>query len=76
MYDRMDKLCEMIMDRIDHVSAAKGGVDRVNVNELGELVDMVKDLAEAKEKCRKAKYYETVTAHMENGGEIPVMERL
>lgn len=76
MYERVEKLCGHILDRIDHVVAAKGGIDRVNVNELGELVDMVKDLAEAKEKCRKARYYEVVTQHMENGGEIPVVERM
>lgn len=76
MYERAEKLCGHILDRIDHVVAAKGGIDRVNVNELGELVDMVKDLAEAKEKCRKARYYEAVTQHMENGGEIPVIERM
>ena len=51
-------------------------MDRVNVMEMGELIDMVKDLAEAKEKCRKAEYYEAVTQHMENGGEIPVIERM
>ena len=76
MYERAEKLCENILDRIDHVVSAKGGIDRVNVAELGQLVDMVKDLAVAKEKCRKAKYYETVTQHMENGGEIPALERM
>lgn len=31
---------------------------------IGEIVDMVKDLAETEEKCMKAKYYETVTEAM------------
>lgn len=76
MYDRIENLCWQVMDRIDHAVANRGGMDRVNVMEMGELIDMVKDLAEAKEKCRKAEYYEAVTQHMENGGEIPVIERM
>lgn len=36
----------------------------VDTNELGEVIDMIKDLSEAKKDCTKAKYYETVTEAM------------
>lgn len=41
--------------------------DCVSVGEMGEVVDMIKDLAEVEEKCWKAKYYESVVAAMEGG---------
>lgn len=34
------------------------GLDKADTQEVGMVVDMVKDLAEAKEKCIKACYYE------------------
>lgn len=37
----------------------------VDTKELGELVDMVKDMAETKRNCMEAHYYETVTKAME-----------
>ena len=43
------------------------GPERIDVARMGELVDMVKDLAEAEEKCWKAQYYRNaVTEAMEN----------
>lgn len=33
------------------------GISSVNTNELGAAIDMIKDLAEAEEKCYKACYY-------------------
>lgn len=35
----------------------------------GQIIDMIKDLADAKKNCYKAKYYETVTEAMEDFGE-------
>ena len=41
-----------------HIEDSATDLDRVNVNELGEFVDMVKDLAEAMKYCHEASYYE------------------
>lgn len=42
------------------------GPDRMDVNRMGEMVDMVKDLAEAEMYCWKAQYYRNaVTEAME-----------
>lgn len=40
-----------------------------DVEAAGQVADMIKDLAEASEKCVKAKYYETVTKAMEEYGD-------
>ena len=43
------------------------GPERIDVARMGEMVDMIKDLAEAEEKCWKAQYYRNaVTEAMEN----------
>ena len=43
------------------------GPERIDVNRMGAMVDMVKDLAEAEEKCWKAQYYRNaVTEAMES----------
>ena len=52
---------------LQHVERESQDMDRVNVRELGELVDMVKDLAEAEKECWEATYYRTVTEAMEKG---------
>jgi len=41
------------------------GIERIDVQEMGMLVDMVKDLAEAEEKCWEAEYYKSVASAME-----------
>lgn len=45
------------------------GMEQTDAKELGELVDMVKDLAEAKKYCMEACYYEKVVEAMEEGEE-------
>lgn len=42
------------------------GIQQVNTHEMGQVVDMIKDLAEAEEKCWKAKYYESIVEAMED----------
>lgn len=39
-------------------------LDRADVKELGELVDMVKDLADAEKNCWEAAYYRNVSEEM------------
>lgn len=42
------------------------GPDRVDVNRMGEIIDMVKDLAEAEKSCWEAAYYRSVTEAMKD----------
>ncbi len=60
-----EKLCEM-KDKL--LCAAKSelerGVQNVNTHEMGAVIDMIKDLAEAEEKCWKACYYKTIVHEM------------
>ena len=43
------------------------GPERMDVDRLGEMIDMIKDLAEAEESCWEAQYYRhVVTDAMEN----------
>lgn len=51
------------------------GMENVNTQEAGEVADMIKDLAEAEEKCHKACYYksihEAMAEHKEKYGWYP-----
>lgn len=40
------------------------GIENVDTGELGEVVDMIKDIASAEESCMEASYYEVVTEAM------------
>ena len=46
---------------------ADRGPERIDVNRMGEIIDMVKDLAEAEKSCWEASYYRKVTEAMEEG---------
>ena len=43
------------------------GGNRMDTKEMGDLADIVKDLAAAEESCWVAQYYRTVTEGMESG---------
>lgn len=43
-----------------------------HAEKLGEITDMIKDLAETEEKCVKAKYYSTVTEAMKEFEDAPM----
>lgn len=69
MYEAMNKtemLCKIespIMQALQ--TELSKGIENVDTHELGEVVDMVKDLAEAKEKCWKACYYKKIIEAMD-----------
>lgn len=70
----VDKLCEMEECLVNYMnselcSCVQELADPCKTELAGEIIDMIKDLADAKEKCYKAKYYETVTEAMEEYGE-------
>lgn len=54
----MEKLTEWSKCELDK------GRDCVDTKEMGEAIDMIKDLAEAEEKCVKAAYYKTIVKAM------------
>lgn len=63
---KADKLCE-IKDKLVTAVADQinMGVQNVNTHEAGQVIDMIKDLAEAEEKCWKACYYKSIVKAME-----------
>ena len=44
--------------------AISSGIENVDASEAGEITDMIKDLAEAEEKCWKACYYKSIVEAM------------
>lgn len=62
-------ICERLTEAIKH--ELDNGIENVNTKEMGEAVDMLKDLYEAKEKMVKACYYKQFMEAMEEeaGGE-------
>lgn len=64
MVDRIYDIKNQVIDRIDR-DIQERGVERMDVTEVGKMVDMVKDLAEAEKACWEAEYYRSVTEAME-----------
>lgn len=63
----VEKIWEIKNKILQRVEKDTMNMERIDVEEVGKLVDMVKDLAEAEEKCWKAQYYRKVTEAMEQG---------
>lgn len=57
------KMCEKLMDAVNH--ELDKGIENIDTKELGDAIDMIKDLYEAKEKLVKSCYYKTVIEAME-----------
>lgn len=57
---------DTVLERLDKAINEKGA-DRMNVQEVGMLADVVKDLAEAEKSCWEAEYYMSVTEAMQDG---------
>lgn len=63
---RMDRVKELKKTLIGWVEKEVGeGMCGADIEKLGEVVDMVKDLAETEKECMEAEYYETIIAAME-----------
>jgi hypothetical protein len=60
IYDMKAKILGQAMKELE-----ERGPERIDVNRMGEMVDMVKDLAEAEKSCWEAAYYRNVTEAME-----------
>lgn len=64
----IDMICKMKTDIVKQARTEidERGIERMDVDRIGEMVDMVKDLAEAEEKYWKGQYYRNlVTEAME-----------
>ena len=57
------KMCEKLMDSINH--ELDKGIENTNTEELGEAIDMVKDLYGAKKEMYEACYYKQIMEAME-----------
>lgn len=69
----MEDLCSLYSTLLTAAkSEVNGDLANVDTQELGAVVDMVKDLAEAKKDCLKACYYKTVIEAMTNSDEYGV----
>lgn len=56
------ELCEM---KDSLMQWAREHKDTTNIQSMGEVIDMIKDLAEAEEKCWKACYYKSIVEAMD-----------
>ena len=54
-----DKLCDYVCEQMER------GLDKVDTQEMGMAIDMIKDLAEAEKCCNEAEYYDTVVDAMD-----------
>ena len=65
----MEKLKDIVDIKHDLVEAVKAemaqGIEQVDTEEMGEVVDMIKDLASAEKSCMEAAYYELVCEAMQ-----------
>lgn len=57
------KMCEKLMDSINY--ELDKGIENVDTKELGEAIDMIKDLCEAKKEMYEACYYKQIMEAME-----------
>ena len=52
-------------------SAVASGPEKMDVTDLKETADAIKDLAEAEKECHEAMYYKSVVKAMESGDDAP-----
>lgn len=60
----VEKIYNLKNKILQHVENESADMQRMDVKEVGELVDMVKDLAEAEKSCWEAMYYKSVVESM------------
>lgn len=66
MVELIKQTKDTVLERLERAINEKGA-DRMNVQEVGMLADVVKDLAEAEKSCWEAEYYMAVTEAMGDG---------
>lgn len=68
---KTERLCEIYNDLMRWAETNK---DCADVKTMGEVIDMIKDIAEAEEKCWKSCYYKSIVEAMEEAEEWEKME--
>lgn len=65
------KLYEIKEELIDNLTAQikEKGLDRMSTTETGQVIDMIKDLAQAEKYCWEACYYKSVVEAMDEGSD-------
>lgn len=63
----LKEICEKLLSTIKHEFEC--GVENFDTNEMGEAIDMLKDVYDAKEKIAKACYYKKIVEAMEKSEE-------
>lgn len=62
----LDRICEIKERLIEEVEkCVHGNLETANTKELGEVIDMIKDLAETERNCYEGCYYKAVTDAMD-----------
>ena len=65
--ERIHKMLECLAEK--SLCEIEKGIENVNTEEMGEVIDMMKDLSEAE-------YYATITKAMNEVDEADIMEKL
>ena len=62
----VDRICSIESKFIElaEMELASRPIERIDIREMGEIADIIKDLSEAAEKLRKAEYYRSVVSAM------------
>lgn len=72
-HTKYDDICKIKKDLIENLKAEINmvGFDKMDTMETGQIIDMIKDLAEAEKSCMEACYYKKVVEAMEEAEEDP-----
>lgn len=65
--DRIKKLSDKTLDLLEQIFSSDLSSREAHADEIGEVVDYLKDFAEAKKCCLEACYYNTLIEAMKNG---------
>lgn len=72
-----EKICEMRKRLIDAVkSQMDAGIEHIDTKEMGEVIDMIKDLYEAEKYRKEACYYGSIIDAMEDASEEGHSDRM
>lgn len=63
IYEMKDQLVRLVKQQLNR------GIENVDTQEMGMVIDMIKDLAEAEKACYEAEYYMSVVDAMEEAEE-------
>ena len=69
--EAVEKICEIKKELLEFLDGIidERGLHCMETEETGEVVDMIKDLADAEKNCYKAEYYKSIVEAMEDAEE-------